>query len=222
LFLTAPISENELSARAKTIAGARLGDIALATDQLLPKNLLRHKGFVGRLIEIYLGATAGTRPEPDFVEIGVELKTLPINSNSKPAESTHVCSISLSNLAGSSWQTSLVCRKLKRVLWVPFEADKDVLLPDRRVGTPFFWTPSHSDIIVLKRDWEEHMELMSTGNLRLLSSHQGQYLQVRPKAANGKTLAPSVNYHGNPSKNLPRGFYLRPTFTAKILASVFE
>lgn len=217
-----PLSENDLSARASAMAGARLNDIASATGQPLPKDLLRHKGAIGELIEMYLGATAGARPEPDFPEIGVELKTLPINLSGKPAESTYICSITLSSLVGSSWSTSLVYRKLKRVLWVPFEADRNIALSERRVGTPFFWSPSDSDIGYLQRDWEEHMELLSTGNFSLLSAHQGKYLQVRPKAANGKALAPSINYHGNPSRNLPRGFYLRSTFTAKILESAFE
>ena len=222
MFLTAPLSENELITRAKTIAGASLGEIALATGLLLPKNLLRDKGYIGRLIEIYLGATAGTRPEPDFTEIGIELKTLPVKPNGRPAESTHICSISLNKLAGSLWQRSLVFRKLNRVLWVPFEADKDVLLCDRKIGMPFLWTPSDSDLIVLKRDWEEHMELMSTGNFSLLSSLQGEYLQVRPKGANAKVLTPSISFDGSPSRNLPRGFYLRPSFTKKILESIFE
>ena len=221
MFPTAPLSENDLAARATTLAGARLNDIASAIGQPLPKNLLRHKGAIGQLIEMYLGATARARPEPDFPEIGVELKTLPIKLSGKPAESTHSCSITLSSLVGSSWPTSLVYRKLKRVLWVPFEADKNIDISDRRVGTPFFWTPSDRDAIFLQRDWEEHMELLSTGNFSLLSAHQGKYLQVRPKAANSQALAPSVNCRGNPSRNLPRGFYLRSTFTAKILESAF-
>ena len=45
----------------------------------------------------------------------------------------------------------------------------------------------------------------------------GEYLQIRPKAANGKVLCSCFDAEGNKVKTLPRGFYLRSTFTKTIL-----
>lgn len=41
-----------------------------------PKDLKRDKGWIGVLLEIWLGASAGSKPEQDFAALGVELKTI--------------------------------------------------------------------------------------------------------------------------------------------------
>jgi DNA mismatch repair protein MutH len=42
--------------------------------------LKRDKGWIGILLELWLGASAGSKPEQDFAALGVELKTIPIDS----------------------------------------------------------------------------------------------------------------------------------------------
>ena len=54
-------------------------------------------------------------PEPDFQHIGVELKTLPVDQNFRPKESTYVCTVPLIRNAGAIWETSTVKLKLSRV-----------------------------------------------------------------------------------------------------------
>jgi DNA mismatch repair protein MutH len=110
-----------------------------------------------------------------------------------------------------------VRRKLARVLWVPVEAAPAIPLARRRIGTPLLWTPSPAEEAVLQADWEEHMELLATGRLHELDARAGEYLQVRPKAANARALAPAPDEDGAPAATLPRGFYLRPALTRRIL-----
>ena len=57
----------------------------------IPANLQRHKGWPGMLIEKWLGASAGSKPQQDFPELGIELKTIPIDANFSPLETTYVC-----------------------------------------------------------------------------------------------------------------------------------
>ena len=52
---------------------------------------------------------------------------------------------------------------------------------------------------------------------RIHSSHYGRYLQIRPKAANARALGQAYDEEGNPGMTLPRGFYLRTSFTRQIL-----
>jgi len=59
--------------------------------------------------------------------------------------------------------------------------------------------------------------MISTGRLAEINAGMGQYLQVRPKAANSKSLCYGFDETGNKVLTLPRGFYLRSTFTASIL-----
>ncbi|MFT5448000.1 MAG: DNA mismatch repair protein MutH, partial [Gammaproteobacteria bacterium] len=55
------------------------------------------------------------------------------------------------------------------------------------------------------------------GEVDNLSAHHGQCLQIRPKAADSRARRWGVNEHGVRVQTLPRGFYLRPKFTAAIL-----
>lgn len=71
---TAPKNQAELLARSQRIAGLSLGDLAQMAQLAIPANLQRHKGWPGMLIEKWLGATAGSKPQQDFPELGIELK----------------------------------------------------------------------------------------------------------------------------------------------------
>jgi DNA mismatch repair protein MutH len=215
-----PASERELEQRASSLAGRRLADIASDLGAPLPGDLRRAKGWLGELIELALGASAGSRPVPDFEAIGVELKTLPVDRRGQPRESTYVCTVPLVGTAGLTWETSPVRRKLARVLWVPFEADADVALGTRRIGTPFLWSPAPGDEAVLRADWEELVDLIALGRLGEIDARLGTYLQIRPKAMNARGLTRAHDEAGDPGQTLPRGFYLRASFTRRVLHDV--
>lgn len=212
-----PRDEAELLARARRWAGASVGELAQALAMPVPRDLRRHKGWLGELVEVALGATASSRPLPDFTDLGIELKTVPIGVDGRPCESTHVCSITLGALIGQRWQHSTVRLKLARVLWVPVEYRAELPLAARRFGAARLWSPDADQENVLRTDWEEHMELLATGRFDELDARLGQALQVRPKAANGRALSAAGDSGGAPAATLPRGFYLRPSFTHAIL-----
>jgi DNA mismatch repair protein MutH len=217
-FTKPPVTEQELLLNAARLTGKSLLQIAGETGLQVPANQKRAKGWVGEIIEIYLGATASSLPEPDFQYLGIELKTLPLDLNGKPKETTFVCSVSLSGNNGSLWKDSPVRRKLARVLWVPVEASARIPLSQRRIGNPFIWSPSASLEAELRLDWQELMDLISMGEIARVDARQGKYLQIRPKAADGKALSRTSTENGEAGLTLPRGFYLRPAFTQKLLA----
>ena len=215
--MTPPKSESELLHRAWNIAGLSLAELANKLDLDIPENLLRNKGWIGESLELALGATAGSKPEPDFQQIGVELKTIPIKENKQPKETTHVCTVPMINLNGMTWDNSLVREKLSRVLWIPIGFHEQVKLSERVIGAPFLWSPSADEETLLKTDWEEFMDMISYGELAQITAHLGEALQIRPKAADSYTLAESIGKNGERVSNLPRGFYLRTSFTASLL-----
>jgi len=212
-----PRSEAQLLARAEDLAGITLGELAGTLGTRLPADLRGHKGVVGELLERALGAVAGSRPVPDFETLGIELKTVPLGPDERPRESTHVCTVAFGELLGQRWADSTVRRKLARVLWVPIEAAPTVPLAARRIGAARLWSPTPDEERVLAADWEEHMELIATGRCDEIDGRLGTYLQVRPKAANRDALVGASDAEGRPAPTLPRGFYLRAAFTARIL-----
>ena len=217
-----PRSESELLTRARQIAGLNLAQLASRVNQPVPASLCTAKGWVGQLIELCLGASAGSRPEPDFELVGVELKTVPVNQAGRPLESTYVCTVPLTGNTGLEWETSWVRRKLSRVLWVPVEAEPDIPLAQRRVGMALLWSPNPQEAAILQQDWEELMDLIVTGQLDQVSARHGTFLQIRPKAANRFALCTSFDENGAPTETLPRGFYLRTRFTRDILERHYQ
>lgn len=212
----------QLLERANSLAGLTFAELADQLQRIIPSNTTQAKGWMGGLIETYLGATAGPRPLPDFPELGIELKTIPINFMGKPLESTYVCVVPLQFDDCLHFQDALVYKKLAHVLWVPIEGGREKSIAQRRIGQAFLWQPSPEDLSVLHNDWEEHMEKVRLGHIQSITAYDGTYLQIRPKAANRHCKRLGIDAIGQLSPTLPLGFYLRPSFTQKILLSVNE
>lgn len=212
-----PTSEAELLANANWLAGFRLGEIAEMLQIPVPKDLKRDKGWVGQLIETALGANAGSKAEQDFVHLGIELKTIPINAQGEPLETTFVSLAPLIQNNGITWQSSHVRHKLQKVLWIPVEGSRDIPLAERHIGQPILWQLSSEQEQQLQQDWEELMELIVLGQLHKINATLGEVLQLRPKGRNSKALANAINEQGQLIQSLPLGFYLRKQFTRQIL-----
>ena len=183
-LLSPPQSQAQLLAQAQQLAGYSLGELAMLAGIPIPRDLKRDKGWIGILLEIWLGASAGSKPEQDFAALGVELKTIPIDAFGRPLETTFVCVAPLTGNSGVTWESSHVRHKLKRVLWVPVEGDRAIPLADRRVGAPLLWSPSEEEERQLRMDWEELMDLIVLGQVERITARHGEVLQLRPKAAN--------------------------------------
>lgn len=217
-----PRDLSELLARADRLAGVSLGQLAKDLGQRAPSDLKRHKGWVGGIVEKALGASAGSRALPDFVDLGVELKTLPIDQRGKVLESTFVCSIELSTLADSEWEGSRLQKKLSSVLWVPVEGMRTRDVAERRIATPFLWQPDEEQLALLRLDWERLSLLIAQGRTEEITGHLGEVLQVRPKAARGSSRRRATDDEGALYDEQPKGFYLRAAFTSSILSRQFS
>mgnify|MGYP000633919970 CR=1 FL=1 len=216
-----PSSEQELLERAHNLAGLTLAEVAYQAKIKIPTDLKRNKGWIGLLLEHVLGASASSRPEPDFPTLGIELKSLPINSQGKPLETTFVCVAPLTGLVGVNWQNCWLKQKLSKVLWVPIICDgpnnNKVALAERKIGSAFIWTPSVEEEQLLAMDWQELTDMIVLGEVEKINGKHGQVLQLRPKAANAKAKTQAFDKNGKPFKTLPRGFYLKIPFTQALL-----
>ncbi|MBA2652222.1 MAG: DNA mismatch repair endonuclease MutH [Tatlockia sp.] len=212
-------SEDELLERCRSIEGLSFLQLASLLQLTIPAENQRRKGWTGLAIELALGTTAGNKAIPDFANLGIELKTLPLNEHLKPAESTFVTSIPLLTIHHENWLSSQCYAKLKRVLWLPIEGDSEIPFGQRRIGRGFLWSANQSEAAILAQDWNELTAMIATGQLDEVNASIGQYLQIRPKAANAKSLCYGFDSEGNKILTLPRGFYLRASFTDQIVRS---
>lgn len=210
-------NETELLTKAKHLAGLTFAEVAHIFHLPIPPNLKRDKGWVGMLLETALGAKAGSKPEQDFVELGIELKTIPVNSQGYPLETTFVSLAPLIENSGIIWQHSHVRYKLSKVLWIPVEGERSIPLAQRKIGMPILWQPTSEQEARLQKDWEELMDLIVLGKVKSITATIGEVLQLRPKGRNAQALTRAIGQNGEIIETLPLGFYLRKSFTAEIL-----
>jgi DNA mismatch repair protein MutH len=208
-----PADREGLLARARALAGRTLGEIAGAPLS----GGVREKGKIGGALERALGATAGSADLPDFPALGVELKTIPVDGALRPRESTFVCTLSLAGADREEWATSRVRRKLACVLWIPILTEPGVRAEDRRVLLPLLWQPTPAQEAILAADFADIVGLVGAGRVEQLDARRGRWLQARPKAAHSRVRTRAYAPEGEPIEALPRGFYLRASFTAAIL-----
>lgn len=212
----------QLFDKASALAGYSFAELAAEQGMVVPNDLRRNKGWVGQLLESALGASAGSQALQDFPELGVELKTIPLDANGKPLETTFVCTTPLVNVHELAWESSNVRNKLQCVLWIPIDGRREIPLAERTIGTAFLWQPSAAQEAQLKADWQEHMDKIALGEVESITAHQGEVLQLRPKAANSRVLTDAIGANGQPIQTLPRGFYLKTKFTGQIIRDIFK
>jgi DNA mismatch repair protein MutH len=227
---TPPVDVDDLLARAQSLVGVTVDELAhslrfsftvrTATRASGRKPSVHTKGKVGELVERALGASGGSAAVTDFPDLGVELKTIPIDARGKPRESTFVATLSLDNADYAEWETSWVRAKLARVLWIPVETMPTASAqcePMRRFGKPLLWSPSAAEEATLRADFDEILGIIGIGRIETLTARTGTYLQVRPKAAHGRVRTRSIAAEDGYLETVPRGFYLRARFTESIL-----
>jgi DNA mismatch repair protein MutH len=216
IVIRPPLTEEDLRHRAAWLAGRTVGELAAALGVAVPPAGARGKGKVGGLVERALGASSGSAAAPDFPDLGIELKTIPVDARCVPRESTFVCTISLADAERAEWETSVARAKLRHVLFLPILADDDGA-SERRIGTPLFWRPTRRQETVLRADFEDAMGVIGAGGIEAITARTGRWMQVRPKAATGSVRTISYGPEGEWIATVPRGFYLRASFTRALL-----
>ncbi len=187
---------------------------------------LRTKGWSGQVIEQELGAVGGGGRGPDFAALGVELKTVPVRQPLdpqgpafEPLESTAVCQIDPVAIAAESWESSYVREKLARVLFVALAVPAGARsVGERRVAAVRLWSPDADEERALRDDFDLFVRgYYRQGRAAEITGHLGAVLQVRPKGRDADDLRDAYDAAGRPTRVGKHGFYLRPTFVARIL-----
>jgi DNA mismatch repair protein MutH len=203
-MIAPPRDEAELIARARALEGTPM-----------EAGGLHGKGKPGERVERALGATGGSSATWDFPQLQVELKTIPIDARTRvPHESTFVCAVSLADAERAEWATSWARAKLSRVLWVPIEVAPD---GGRRIGRALIWSPTSEQESILAGDFDEILGRIGMGDIEGITARVGRWMQLRPKAANGRVRTAVPAADGEIVETVPRGFYLRAKFTGAIL-----
>lgn len=217
VLIPPPQSFSDLISLLNEICGKSLFELSQKVGLRLPTSTLKGKGFAGELIELCTGASAGNASIPDFPNLWLELKTIPVDENLKPLESTFISYAPLTNIRGLCFEKSSLYLKISRVLFVVVLAPRNLKIAERKILGYFFWQPSNEELKLIKEDFNELMEMVKTGSIEKITAKIGTVIQMRPKCTDGKQTTDCIGPEGFFIKTRPRGFYMRRCFTQKLL-----
>lgn len=205
-------------AQARLLEGRMARDVAMAvqqTDYNAGPTAVGKTG-VGNLVEWFLGKPPNNSDEPDIPELGIEVKTIPLELRGKgvkslgPKEPTSLTMIDFARVAEQDWNEAYVRKKLQRILWVPYVHNYD----DKREHTfcePFLWTPPEGDVPQLKEDYGVVRAVIREGRPHELSEQLSVVLAARRKGQKGST----TTYSGVRAPT--RAWALKSAYTGALL-----
>ena len=138
------------------------------------------KGASGLIVENLLGIENNSRPEADLVQIGCEIKILPLQKNGdgsiKAKEPTAIQMINYCEVAKETWETAKIRSKINLTFWVVYlakENGKSKPQDDYVIVDYFLDDPSDVTNGVFKTDWEEIQSYIKRGDADRLSCSMG-------------------------------------------------
>lgn len=218
----APKTIAELIENCNKIAGKSVSELAQIHNVELIDSLTTNRGWLGNLIEISLGAYAGSKPTQDFMNLGVELKTLAINENGRAVSDIFISSLPLNSFMLQDWANSHLFYKLQHILFIPVESNSNVELKDRKIGNGKFWKPNDEQLKVLQDDFKQVMELLTTQEFAMLTNNLGTALTVKVKALNSKQTNNIQDLDGFNQNLAPLSFYIKRSFVQQIVEQLFK
>jgi DNA mismatch repair endonuclease MutH len=149
----------------------------------------KRKGGLGEIIEErFFHYQCNNDSRPDFDKAGVELKVTPykINKNGSLAakERLVITMIDYFNVVGELFEQSHLWQKARLILLIYYLYQQDLESRlDYKIGYAKLFTPTASDIKIIKHDFEVIVEKIKAGKAHELSEGDTMYLGAAPKSA---------------------------------------
>lgn len=186
------LSEFEIIRIGKSILRKTFGQIAQTNEALL------YKGSIGTLIEkkVY-NLEPNSRPEPDFIEAGIELKVTPFKLNQDKSYSAKerlvLNIINYIEEAKKTFYTSSFWTKNSKLyllfyLWESNKAQNDFF-----IMFDYLLTFTDEDLIIIKRDWHIIHEKIVNGRAHEISEADTMYLAACTKGVNKESVRDQCN-----------------------------
>ena len=178
------------------------------------------KGASGLIVENLLGIENNSRPEADLVQIGCEVKILPLQKNRdgsiKAKEPTAIQMINYCEVARETWETAKIRSKINLTFWVVYlakENGKSKPQDDYVIVDYFLDHPSDVTNGVFKTDWEEIQSYIKRDDADRLSCSMGTYLEPKTKGKNSQDKTDAPDGNGGITRARRRAFYYKKNYT---------
>jgi len=205
-----PTSIESIETYAQRLIGRTLRE---ALD-VLPEEIdfSSHKGGFGTVLERhYFGYEPNSRAEPDFAEVGVELKSTPLKKAGGGLVSKErlvLGQINYMTVVAEEWESSSFLKKNSHLLLVFYlhEYGKDPR--DFVIKVVRLWEFPPEDLEIIRQDWEKIVGKVRDGLAHELSEGDTLYLAACTKSADSTNRRPQP--FGPEAK--PRAFALKQSY----------
>ena len=207
------LTETEIISIGKSVLRKTIGQIAETNEVLL------YKGSIGTFIEknVY-NLQPNSRPEPDFVQAGIELKVTPFRLNQDKSYSAKerlvLNIINYVEEASKTFCTSSFWTKNSKLyilfyLWESNKAQKDFL-----IMFDYLLSFSDEDLVIIKRDWHIIHKKIVDGKAHEISEADTMYLAACTKGVNKESLR---NQYQSDVLAKQRAYSLKSSYMTQLL-----
>ncbi len=173
------------------------------------KNGKNDKGFYRNLTMRILGGTRRTVPELD--KAGVELKTVRVNKDWKPAEAMSFPAFTYMGIVSQDWEGSSFFGKIEqKFLFVIFREDEN---GDLRLEKVNYWNMPYLDREEARRVWEDTKRRVAIDANDLPRSTESRVAHVRPKAKNAQDTLPTPQG----TRLIKKCFWLNKSYVGEVV-----
>lgn len=184
----------------------------------------RRKGSFGNAVEeYYFKYDINSNSNPDFDQVGIELKTTPLKYNGKgnlvSKERLVITMINYRDVVNETFETSHLLAKASNILLISYlyEKDKDPL--DYPIKVVALWGLPEEDMPVFKKDWKTVVNKVRAGKAHEISGSDTLYLEACTKAAKA-TDRRTQPFSNIPAK--PRAWALKASYMTTVSSGLLE
>lgn len=192
---------------AARIEGQRLGEV-MSSEHRASWSPSRGKGDFGLAIEHYFGITQNSDHEPDFPEVGLELKVAPMRRDREgltAKERVSITSINFADAIDQAFEESPLDVKTRQILFVFYEWEKGQDPLDARVLKVAHWTRD-TTVDAMARDCHSYVaKRLAERSAHLVTAKHTAVIEPATKGSKGQVwVAPAGG--GVPAKTRAYAF----------------
>ena len=216
-----PNDANSIVEYARKLVGHSLREVLDIKVIQSPK---QRRGSWGNAVEeYYFNYDLNSDSNPDFAQVGMELKTTPLKESSRgkfaAKERLVLTMINYMDVVREDFEHSHLLRKASDVLLISYlwRSDEDPL--DYKVLVADRWHIPSEDIPQIKKDWETVVQKVREGRAHEISGSDTMYLEACTKAADSTVRRPQP-FSDIPAK--PRAWALKASYMTAVQNGLLE
>jgi DNA mismatch repair protein MutH len=136
--------------------GVPFKDLApVVLGKKLPSDAKTRKAAGGDMSERLLDIAKNSIPKADLVEMGVEVKSVSLNTRSTPREWTKITHFNITTcIRERDFRRSSVFKKLRCILFIPIMKQSKEMPDFWYIRPPFLWLPSEEQLELMETDYD--------------------------------------------------------------------